>query len=351
MDMIRPNRALAKSPLRQENDGTKAMSPRMTLQTQLVLDPQKRAQALGHYHAVLRRNLAAAAPVEFDFPTQLVGATPDGNVTLYYDPSLGQPGADLTRQILITVARTYADCQTFFNIPGLPIKVIIAAVNNATDGSGGAYHNGCSFTLGGELYCDAAFGNPTLTSGLIVAELTECFMGLQNKGWDCGGSNGEALSRFLAQQTSGGADGVLAEFATGPEWDQAGRPDWIDATDPTDQDVVSTGCGVVYLYWIQSKGFTPAQITQAGCPDGTLRSNYAALTGKTSAWADFGVALAGLSGAIASDDPWQRPPAVPQAAAQPAPSRDQVLIDALSKTVTLPQGWKVLNEVSEAGKK
>jgi hypothetical protein len=320
----------------------------MTLPASLVLDPQKRAQAFGHYHASLRKKLAVGAPVAFDFPTQLVGTTPDGNVTLFYDPSLGQPGAELAREILTTVAKTYAECQTFFNIPGQPIKVIIAAVNSATDGSGGAYHYGCNFSSGADLYCDAAFGKPTLTSGLIVAELTECFMGLQNKGWDCGGSNGEALSRFLAQQTSGGPDGALAEFATGSLWYRAGQPDWIDATDPTDQDMVSTGCGVVYLYWMQSRGFTPAQITQAGCSDGTLRSNYAALTGRAGAWADFEAALAGLSGAIAQDNPWQHPPSVAQGNA--AQSRDQILIDVSSKTVTLAQGWKVLNAVNEARK-
>jgi hypothetical protein len=52
-------------------------------------------------------------------------------------------------------------------------------------------------------------------------------------------------------------DGALAEYATGPQWDGAGRPNWIDATAPTDQDAVSTGCGVVYLYWMLGRGFTP----------------------------------------------------------------------------------------------
>jgi hypothetical protein len=310
----------------------------MTLPTPFSSDSRKRAQVLQHYHACLRKNLAVAAPPAFDFPTQPVGTTPDGNVTLYYDPSLGPRGAQLAQQLLTTVGQTYADCQTFFNIPGQPINVIIAAVNNMTDGSGGAYHNSCLFTSGGNLYCDAAFGNPALTSGLIVAELTECFMGLQNKGWDCGGSNGEALSRFLAQQTTGGPDGALAEYATGPAWDQLGRPNWIDATDPTDQDAVSTGCGIVYLYWMLKEGFASTQITQAGCPDSTLSSNYTALTGKTTAWADFSAALTGLSGAITTDDPWRRAP-VPSPGS-PTPGRDQILIDAAARTVALPPGWR-----------
>ena len=61
-----------------------------------------------------------------------------------------------------------------------------------------------------------------MTNGLIVAELTECFMGAQNQGWDCGGSNGETLSRFLAELESGGPAGALAAFATGPTWTAPG---------------------------------------------------------------------------------------------------------------------------------
>jgi hypothetical protein len=151
-------------------------------------------------------------------------------------------------------------------------------------------------------------GNPDLTNGLVVAELTESFMGAQNQGWDCGGSNGEALSRYLAELLSGGPQGVLAGFATGPAWDQAGRPNWIHATEPTDLDAVSIGCGSVYLYWMLSRGVSAARVTQAGCSDGTLASNYQALTGASTAWADFSAAVASLHGAITSDDPWGTSP-------------------------------------------
>ena len=324
------------------------MPVRMTLPTAVVLDQDCRAQTFGRYHS-LRRARVAAAP-GFDVPAQLAGSTPDGKTTVYYDPSLGQPAADLAQQILAIASTTYAICQAFFNIRGQPINVIIVALSGATDGSGGAYHGGCDFISGRDLYCDAAFGNPALTGGLIVAELTECFMGQQNLGWDCGASNGEALSRFLAQQVFGGPDGVLAKFATAPQWERAGRPNWLDATAPTDQDPVSTGCGVVYLYWMLSKGFSVAQITQVGCPNGTLSSNYAKLTGQTTAWADFRAALKGLSGAIISDDPWQSPPAaVAHQTAEPVPARGQILIDAAAMTVRLSSDWKVAGTTSTPG--
>jgi hypothetical protein len=162
-------------------------------------------------------------------------------------------------------------------------------------------------------------------------------MGLQNRGWNCGASNGEALSRFLAEQTSNGPGGVLADYDSAEQWDAAGRPDWIDATEPTDQDIVSVGCGVVYLYWMLSKGYTAAQITQAGCPDGTLSSNYGELTGSSNAWNNFRAALATLNGPIGSDNPWSKAPApAPVAAAQ---SGGQILIDTGNKRVKLPPDW------------
>ncbi len=277
---------------------------RWTMPTPNFLDPHARARAFGE-HSARRRRAAAVMPAErFDFPAQLIGKTPDGNATLYVDPSLGKPGSDLAREILAMLDTTCAHSQAYFGISIHPVNVIIAAVGNATDGSGGGYHYGCSFDKGGDIYCDATFGNPDLTNGLIVAELTECFMGAQKKGWDCGGSNGEALSRFLAELESGGPQGALAGFSTGPLWDRAGRPNWIDATEPTDQDGASIGCGIVYLYWMMTQGFAAARITQAGSPDGTLASNYAALTGRASAWSDFIAAVGALSRGIVSDDPW-----------------------------------------------
>jgi hypothetical protein len=311
------------------------MPLRWTLPTHVIQHPHQRAQAYAQHQA--NRRLRAGGG-QFDFPTQLVGTTPDGNITLYVDPTLGQPAADLAQAVFAMAAQTYANCQAYFSVRGQPVNVILAAVNNRTDGTGGAYHYGCNFAPGGDLYCDVAFGNPTMTNGLIVAELTESFMGAQNAGWDCGGSNGEALSRFLAELESGGPGGALAAYSTGPAWDQAGQPDWIDATEPTDGNPVSTGCGIVYLYWMLSQGYSAAQITQAGCADGTLAANYTAQTGNATASADFTAAVAGLGGPIASDNPWG-----PIAAALRRPTgAGQVRVDTETRTVAVPPGWRVV---------
>jgi len=277
------------------------MPIRMTLPTHFSHEPHAQARVFGHVQSLRRHR---PPHHKFDFPTELVGTTADNKATVYYDPHLGAPGKDLAEKVFAMAEKSFADCQNYFGIPGQPVNVIIAALDHATDGSAGAFHAGCSFNPGGDLYCDAAFGNPVMTNGLMIAELTECFMGAQNKGWDCGGSNGEALSRLLAELESGGPGGVLAGYATGPDWARAGRPNWIDANESTDLNPVSTGCGVVYLYWMMSKGHTAAKITQAGCPDGTLASNYEALTGRTTAWSDFIAAVRALPHGVGSDNPW-----------------------------------------------
>jgi hypothetical protein len=170
--------------------------------------------------------IAAAVRVGFDYPVIQVGVT--GKITVSYDPSLGEPGLALAKQILHSVSNPYNAMQTFFGITGSAVNVVISPLSGKNDGSGGAYHYGCNFTTGGVLYLDATFANTLvnpldLEVALYVAELSESFMGPQNLGWNCGYSNGEALSRFCAEQT--------------------------------DQNPISTGCGIVYIYWMCSPHF------------------------------------------------------------------------------------------------
>src|SRR5208283_317441 len=189
-----------------------------------------------------------------------------GHITVSYDPSLGGQGLTLATQMLAVVSAPYQQMQSNFATTGGPVTVVVAPLSGNNDGSGGAYHYGCDFTSGGVLYLDATFASKTvnplnLEVGLYVAELSEAFMGTQNRGWGCGSSNGEALSRFLAEQET--PDGTLNAYMTGPAWDQAHRPNWINTTEPTDRDSISTGCGMVYLYWLRTLGFTIPQIVQA----------------------------------------------------------------------------------------
>jgi hypothetical protein len=93
-------------------------------------------------------------------------------------------------------------------------------------------------------------------------------------------------------------------------------PNWIDHTQGTDTDYPSIGCGMVYLSWMISLGYTLAQITQAG--GRTLDENYRALTGKSTAWADMMAAVAGIS--ITDDDPFGGAVPVPQPGPAPGPA-------------------------------
>ena len=226
-----------------------------------------------------------------------------GNVSVSYDTGLGPQGLALASEFLKISTGPYNAIQAVFGIPGGPVQVIIETLLGVNDGHGGASHANCDFTTGGTLSLDATFANQTvnpldLLVGLFVAELSECFMGPQRKGWDCGASNGEGLSRYCAEQAT--PPGTMDYFWTGPYWVSAGYPNWIDSTENTDRDHVSIGCAMLYLYYMRWLGFTLPEIAQAG--GSTLAANYKTLTGKSSTYDDLRSALSGLT--VDSDNPF-----------------------------------------------
>jgi hypothetical protein len=78
---------------------------------------------------------------------------------------------------------------------GLPFHVEIVS------GSNGGRHGGCNNT---GLIIDAFDGNDAgLINYLVVAETDEVFMAAQHKSWDCGSSQGVALSRCLRMRSLG----------------------------------------------------------------------------------------------------------------------------------------------------
>ncbi len=242
-----------------------------------------------------------AVGTKFDYPATEVGVS--GKVTVYYDPALGSSGLSIAKQLLAHAATPYDDMQVFFATNGFPVDVIVAPLSSTHDGSGGAYHYGCDFSSGGTIYLDATFDatgvDPlSLQIALYVAELSECFMGLQGAGWNCGFSNGEGLSRFCAEAET--SLQTLSSFYSGPSWAQAGFPDWVGKTEQTDGNAISTGCAIVYLYWMRSLGFAVAEIVKAG--GATLSDNYKTLTGKTTAYEDLRTALTGTN--VTTDNPF-----------------------------------------------
>jgi hypothetical protein len=231
---------------------------------------------------------------------QLVGTS--AGVTVFVDPSLGQPALENAQALLADADRIVHANNTIFDVTGGPVDVIVFALGGQTDGTGGADHGGCTFTSGNAIEVDASYGAPARVSALFEAELSECAM----NGNLCGYSNGEALSRWCAAVVG---DNALGDFATAPTWASDGMPNWVDQTDPTDQDADSIGCGMAFLSWLLSQGHTLAQVAQAMVAlgdSGTLAGLYHQLTGgpATNAWPTFTAALGALSGGVTSDDPF-----------------------------------------------
>jgi hypothetical protein len=191
---------------------------------------------------------------------------------------------------------------TIFNTAGGPVDVIVFALGGKTDGTGGADHGGCTFTNGNAIEVDASFGDSARVSALFEAELSECAM----NGQLCGESTGEALSRWCAAVVGANA---LSDFATAPTWAQDGMANWVDQTEPTDQDADSTGCGMAFLSWVLSQGHSLAEVAQAMVAlgdSGTLAQLYGQVTGNqtASAWSGFTAAINALPSGVTSDDPF-----------------------------------------------
>jgi hypothetical protein len=180
--------------------------------------------------------------------------------------------------------------------------VIIFALGGATDGTGGADHMGCDYETGAAIEVCSSFGNSARVSALFEAELSECSMG----GNLCGVSTGEALSRWCAAVIGNNA---LADFATAPQWYSDGEPDYVTQTDPTDQDADSIGCGMAFLSWLMSQGYSLSQIAQEMVSlgdSGTLAQLYANLTSDaaSNALQAFLAAVQKLPGGVTNDDPF-----------------------------------------------
>jgi hypothetical protein len=245
-----------------------------------------------------------AAPLwpSYQGTSQFVGTSPSGRVTVYVDPSLGTPGLQNAQDLVNDGDRVATANDAIFGTTGGNVSAIIFALGGATDGTGGADHGGCDYTSGNAIEVCAAFGNSVRVSALFEAELSECSMG----GDLCGVSTGEALSRWCASQTSNNA---LTDFATAPTWVQDGMANWVDQTENTDQDSDSIGCGMAFLSWLMSQGYTLNQIAPAMVglgTGGTLAQLYANLTSNPSgnAWSNFQSAVQALPNGVTSDDPF-----------------------------------------------
>ncbi len=238
----------------------------------------------------------------FTGTSQFAGTSPSGRVTVYVDPTLGDPGLQNAQDLVNDADRVANANDAIFGTTGGNVSVIVYALDGRTDGTGGADHGGCDFNVGSAIEVCASFGNSARVSALFEAELSECSMG----GNLCGVNTGEALSRWCASVVG---NNVLPDFASAPTWAQDGTPDFVNQTDPTDTNMDSTGCGMAFISWLLSQGISLNQIAQglvALGAQGTFAQLYANLTGNAAANAfpNFMAAVQGLSNGVTSDDPF-----------------------------------------------
>jgi hypothetical protein len=221
---------------------------------------------------------------------------------VYVDPTLGAPALQNAQDLVNDGDRVVNANDAIFGTTGGSVSVIIFALDGQTDGTGGADHGGCDYTTGAAIEVCASFGNSARVSALFEAELSECSMG----GNLCGVSSGEALSRWCAAEVGNNA---LSDFASAPTWAQDGMPDYVDKTDPTDQNSDSIGCGMAFISWLMSQGYVLDKIAPVlvglGAA-GTLAQLYAKLTSQpaSNAWSSFQAAVNALPNGVTSDDPF-----------------------------------------------
>jgi len=254
----------------------------------------------------IEKKMAEAGEVpswpSFRGQAKLVGTSTNGLVTVYIDASLGQPAEQNAKDLVNDADRIVTANNTIFGFKGGKVEVIIFAMDGATDGTGGADHMGCDYVTGAAIEVCASFGNSARVSALFEAELSECSM----NGRLCGFSTGEALSRWCASVIGNNA---LADFATAPTWFNEGMLNYVDETDQTDQNPISTGCGMAFLSWLMGKkGYKLDQIAQAMVKlgdSGTLAQLYAHLTSEdeTNAFLKFLADVRALDN-VTTDDPF-----------------------------------------------
>lgn len=188
-------------------------------------------------------------------------------------------GAALAQAILQNCERDYATLQQVFG--GITPHRLPFIVQITPDGTG-ASHSSC---MGTDISVGGKSGSAVdFIRSLLVAEADEVFMANFGRGWDCGASNGEGLSRVLANDIYKGVE--PAGFISSNSWLNSPRANYVEHTYPSDTHYPSIGCSVLFLNWLRfqlNRSWT--DIVASGGP--TLAATYRNLIGKSTAWQDF----------------------------------------------------------------
>jgi len=209
-------------------------------------------------------------------PTVYTFAGATANFDVAFDTTLRSVGQFLADAILGRCEQDLSQLRNFFGgVSAGRFSVFI------DPGTPSAYHLSCASTA---IHCivDSAVDGD-LANFLNCAEVDEVLMAVQAKGWNCGASAGEGLSRVLATELHPAS---LGRFATASIWLNSSRPDWVTQTEGTDRDHVSIGCATLFINYLRHQlHFSLAQIIQAAGT--TLEQTYERLTGSTGAFGPF----------------------------------------------------------------
>lgn len=187
------------------------------------------------------------------------------NFTVFSD---GTPNGDAAAQaVLQNCEADLAQIQQWFSgisLPTLPFMVYM------DPNAGGAYHIGCG---GVDIH---VLPDPQRAPGFLVAEVVEVFEDTQDAGWNCGQTNGEALSRVLAFDRY---PSLAPDFSpTETSWWQDGHQDYVNDNSAGDTDQDANGCGDLFLYYLHSQlNFAWSDVIAAGGQ--TLGETYMQLAG------------------------------------------------------------------------
>jgi hypothetical protein len=192
-------------------------------------------------------------------------------------PSLGAIGETIAQELAQRCEGDRNELERLFGVSVPQFNIIIAPLSSFMNGTGGAFHMFCSSV---DIFCDAKIVptiEPLKTCSLAVAEMVEVYEDAQGGGWDCGASNGEGLSRVIADERY---LRVMDDYSTAVSWLDSFRPDYVNATAPSDLDPISNGCSVLFLNYLHSVlKYRWDQICQSPAP--TLAGTYQRLTGDT----------------------------------------------------------------------
>lgn len=233
-----------------------------------------------HHRVTARRGHEAATLPGMHHKTKVTQAGNTAHFHVSYLTSLGKKGTDLAHAILQNCERDYDTLsQIFGNLTPEGLPFIVQVTGDDT----GASHSSCMGTdisVGGK-----SGGKVDFIRSLLVAEADEVFMANFGHGWNCGASNGEGLSRVLANDIYQGVE--PGDFISSDVWLSLDpRPNYVDHTEATDTDYNSIGCSVLFLNWLRFQlNHQWSDIVGAG--GSTLARTYHKLTGKSTAWHDF----------------------------------------------------------------